>query len=72
MSTTTLYVPDEIVQKFQILAEKSGKSTADCMHEALLEHLENIEDAQNAMQTLSRIRSGKEKTYTLEEVEECL
>jgi len=66
---TTVQLPEELERRLDNLAKETGRSKADYIAEAVAEYLEDLEDMSLAEQTLKRIRQGKEKTYSLEEVE---
>lgn len=61
-------LPKEIEQRLGELAERTGRTKTFYAREAILEHLDDLEDMYLAEGVLSRIRSGEERTYTLEEV----
>ena len=62
-------LPADIENRLADLAAKTGRTKTFYAREAILEHIENLEDLYLAEQTLLRIRSGEERTYTLDEVE---
>lgn len=72
MATITLNLPNELIRFLEDEAKRTG-STKDKINEAALnkywEALEDAEDIADAEQVLADIKSGKEKTYTLAEVE---
>jgi RHH-type rel operon transcriptional repressor/antitoxin RelB len=65
-------LPEEIEARLNSLAKRTGRSKTFYAREAILQHLENLEDLYLAEQVVRRIQSGKEHTSTLEEVEERL
>lgn len=75
MATITLNLPNELICFLEDEAKRTG-STKDKISEAALnkywEALEDAEDIADAEQVLADIKSGKEKTYTLAEVEKEL
>lgn len=68
----TVRLPEEIEQRLKALAENTGRTKAYYVREALLEHLETLEDAYLAEKRLTEfIKSGK-KAIPLEDVERHL
>jgi RHH-type rel operon transcriptional repressor/antitoxin RelB len=65
-------LPPAVEKRLGVLAKRTGRTKTFYAREAILEHLEDLEDAYDADEALKRIRSGKEKLYTLEEVERRL
>lgn len=62
-------LPIEIENRLTALAAATGRTKSFYAREAIVEHIDDLEDLYLAEQTLRRIRSGAERTYTLEEVE---
>jgi RHH-type rel operon transcriptional repressor/antitoxin RelB len=60
-----LRLPDEIEQRLSDLAAKTGRSKSFYAREAILEHLEELEDAYLAAERLDK----PEKRWTQEELE---
>jgi len=69
---TSVRLPEEVEQRLTDLARATGRSKAYYIKEAIMEHLEDLEDVYLAEQTLEKIRRGEERVYTLEEVERDL
>jgi RHH-type transcriptional regulator, rel operon repressor / antitoxin RelB len=67
-----LRVPVEICDRLDALAKRTGRTKSFYVRTALLEYIEDVEDAYDADEVMKRIRSGKEKVYTLAEVERHL
>jgi RHH-type transcriptional regulator, rel operon repressor / antitoxin RelB len=63
-----LRLGDEIEQRLDRLAKKTGRTKTFYAREAILEHLDDLEDAFLAMQRLKR----PGKTYSAEEVKHVL
>jgi len=61
-------LPAEVENRLQALAQTTGRSQSFYAREAILEHLDNLEDLYLAEQCLLDIRSGKAKTIPIEEV----
>ena len=51
----------------RLLARRTGRTKAFYVREAILEHLENLEDMYLAERALKRIRSGEEQTIPLKD-----
>ena len=62
-------LPADIEDRLDALAQATGRTKTFYAREAILSHLEDLEDLYLAEQVLSRIRSGEETTATLAEVE---
>ncbi|MDH2998301.1 CopG family transcriptional regulator [Pasteurellaceae bacterium LFhippo2] len=65
----TVRLPDELQQRLDYLAIQTGRAKSYYVKEALESYLEDLEDLLLANAVLERARSGKEKTYSLEEIE---
>lgn len=65
-------LPVEIEHRLTELAKKTGRTKSYYAREAILAHLEDLEDVYLAEQARERVRRGEEPTYTLEEVGEEL
>jgi RHH-type transcriptional regulator, rel operon repressor / antitoxin RelB len=61
-------LPDEIEARLERLARKTGRSKADYVREAILEHLDDLEDIYLAEARLEDIRAGRSETIPLKEV----
>ena len=64
----TIRLPQSIEKRLEKLAQRSGRTKTYYAREAILLHLENLEDAYDAERVLRRVRTGRERTYTLDEV----
>ncbi len=62
-------LPEEIEARLDKLAKRTGRSKTFYAREAILEHLDDLEDLYVAEQVVRRIQSGEERTSTLDEVE---
>lgn len=58
----------EIENRLEKLARKTGRTKTFYAREAILEHLDDMEDLYLAEQQMTQIRAGKLKTIPLEEV----
>lgn len=72
MSAMSLRLPEEIGVRLNKLAERTGRSKTFYVREAILRHLEDLEDIYIAEQRLADLRAGRSRTYTSEEVEAML
>lgn len=61
-------LPEDVEQRLDDLARRTGRSKTFYAREAILEHLEDLEDLYLAEQQLAEIRAGRLKTIPLEEV----
>jgi len=61
-------LPEDIENRLDKLAAKTGRTKTYYVREAILEHLEDLEDVYLAEKTLMEIRSGKQKTVRIEEL----
>lgn len=60
-------LPEEIEARLNNLAKRTGRSKTFYAREAILEHLEDLEDRYLAESVLERIRSGEERTVPLKD-----
>lgn len=65
----TVRLPNELQQRLDHLATQTGRAKSFYVKEALVAYLEDLEDLLLANAVLERVRSGKEKVYSLEDVE---
>ena len=61
-------LPGEIENRLEALAQATGRTKTFYAREAILEHLDNLEDLYLAEQRLLDIRAGRSQTVPLEEV----
>jgi RHH-type transcriptional regulator, rel operon repressor / antitoxin RelB len=57
-----------IEERLQKPARRSDKTKTHYARMAILQYLDDLEDACEAERTLRRVRAGRERTYTLDEV----
>ena len=62
-------LPPDIEARLERLAKRTGRSKTFYAREAILEHLEDLEDLYLAEKVVARIRNGEERVSTLEEVD---
>jgi RHH-type rel operon transcriptional repressor/antitoxin RelB len=67
-----LRLPPEVEERLEALAKATGRSKSFYVREALLEHLDDMEDAYLAAATLERVRLGKERVFTTEQLRKDL
>jgi RHH-type transcriptional regulator, rel operon repressor / antitoxin RelB len=61
-------LPSEIEDRLEALAQATGRTKTFYAREAILEHIEDLEDLYLAEQRMIEIRAGRSQTVTLEEV----
>jgi RHH-type rel operon transcriptional repressor/antitoxin RelB len=61
-------LPAEIEKRLDALAKETGRTKTFYVREAILEHLDDLEDIYIAEQRLADIRSGKSKTTPHSEI----
>ncbi|MCY3703831.1 MAG: DUF6290 family protein [Rhodospirillales bacterium] len=64
----TIRLPADIEERLEQLAKATGRTKTFYAREAILRHLEDLEDLYLAEQSLAELREGRSRTYTLEEV----
>ena len=60
-----LRLAESIEKRLDKLAKRTGRTKSCYVREAILEHLDDLEDVYLAESVLDRIRSGEEKTVPL-------
>ena len=68
MTTLTLRLPDEISQRLDLLALKTGRTKTFYAREALEQYLEDMEDIYLAEAALERHKRDQYKTITHKEL----
>ncbi len=61
-------LPIEVETRLEALAQATGRTKTFYAREAILEHLDDLEDLYLAEQRLIDIRAGRSKTTPIEEV----
>jgi RHH-type rel operon transcriptional repressor/antitoxin RelB len=61
-------LPRTIEKRLEKLARRTGRTKTFYAREAILQHLEEIEDVYLAEEILERIRRGEERTISLKQV----
>lgn len=64
----TIRLPQAIEKRLEKLARRTGRSKTFYIREAIVQHLDDLEDVYFAKQALERIRSGQEPTVPLEDL----
>jgi RHH-type rel operon transcriptional repressor/antitoxin RelB len=67
-----LRLPEEIEIRLEKLAKSTGRTKSFYAREAIIEHLADLEDLYLAEKRLSKVRSVKTKTVSLNAVEAAL
>jgi len=67
-----IHLPPELEQRLEALAKATGRTKTFYAREAILEHLDDLEDLYLAEQRLLEIRAGRSKTHTIDEMERNL
>jgi RHH-type rel operon transcriptional repressor/antitoxin RelB len=61
-------LPAEIEKRLDVLAKETGRTKSFYVREAILEHLDDLEDIYDAEQQLAEIHAGRGTSVSLEEV----
>lgn len=61
-------LPDSIEKRLARLAKRTGRTKTFYAREAILKHIEDLEDIYDAERAWERIQSGKDKPIPLEDV----
>jgi len=61
-------LPQSIEKRLEKLARRTGRTKTFYAREAILKHIEDLEDVYAAEKVLERVRAGKEKTHSLDEI----
>ena len=59
-------LPQSIEERLESLARRTGRTKTYYVREAILEHLEDLENLYLAGRALERVRSGEERTVSLD------
>jgi len=68
ISTLAIRLPESIEKRLEKLAQRTGRTKTYYVREAILQHLDDLEDMYLAERVLDRIRDGEENTVPLEDV----
>jgi len=61
-------LPPEIERRLEALAKATGRTKTFYVREAILEHLEELEDLYLAERELKAVRAGRSKTVSLDDL----
>ena len=61
MKQTAVRIPDEMHDRLQKLAQKTGRTATFYIREAIETHIEDLEDAYLAEKALQKLSKGKDK-----------
>jgi len=61
-------LPESIEKRLEKLARRTGRTKTYYVREAILQHLDDLEDMYLAERVLDRVRDGEENTVPLEDV----
>jgi RHH-type rel operon transcriptional repressor/antitoxin RelB len=61
-------LPQSVEKRLEKLARRTGRTKSFYAREAILQHLEDLEDIYLAERALERIRNGEDDTISLEDV----
>ncbi|CAG9178026.1 hypothetical protein LMG23992_03632 [Cupriavidus laharis] len=62
-------LPDEIEERLEALAKRTGRTKTFYAREAIVQHLDDLEDLYLADKIAARVHAGEESTVTLDELE---
>ena len=65
-------LPVDVESRLDALAQATGRTKTFYVREAILEHLDDLEDLYLAEKRLIEHRAGRSKSHSLEEVERSL
>lgn len=65
---TAVRLPDEVFERLNALAARTGRTATFYIREAVEEHLDELEDLYLAEDVLARRKAGDDKTLTLDEL----
>ena len=72
MTAVSLRLPEDIKNRLDRLAKRTGRSKTYYMVEAISEKLEDLEDLYLTERRTRALRAGRSRTYTLDQVEKRL
>ena len=70
--SVSLRLPDDLTQRLNYLAEKTGRTKTFYMLEAIRQHIDDLEDLYLAEQRLLDVRAGRSITHSIDDVERHL
>jgi RHH-type rel operon transcriptional repressor/antitoxin RelB len=72
MSAISVELPEAVSARLNELAERTGRSKAEYVIEAVTEHLDELDDLTVAEQRMRDHLAGRSQSYSLDEVEKRL
>ncbi|NTE85482.1 DUF6290 family protein [Agrobacterium rubi] len=69
---TAIRLPDDTYERLKALSERTGRTSAYYIREAIEKHIEDMEDLYLAEEATRGRLENNERTYTLEEVKQRL
>ena len=63
-------LPEEMERRLDDLARNTGRTKTYYAREAIERYLEELEDVYQAEAVLERVRTGEERTFSLDELEQ--
>jgi RHH-type rel operon transcriptional repressor/antitoxin RelB len=63
-----LRLPPEIEERLEALAQRTGRSASDYARDAIIDHLDDLEDIEIAERRLEALRRGETDTIPLAEL----
>ena len=63
-------LPEKIEERLEQLAKRTGRTKAYYIRQAVIEHLQDLEDVEVADERLENLRSGKTRTVPLSQLME--
>lgn len=63
-----LRLPPDVEDRLEALARRTGRSKDDHARDAILDHLDNLEDLEVAQQRLAAVRGGESATIPLDDL----
>jgi RHH-type rel operon transcriptional repressor/antitoxin RelB len=70
--SVSLRLPDDLTQRLNHLAAKTGRTKTFYMLEAIKQHIDDLEDLYLAEQRLLDVRAGRSMTHSIDDVEHRL
>ena len=70
--TASVNLSDEIGAKLERLAARTGRSKSYYLREAVETHIDQLVRDYEILDTAQNVRAGRERTYSLAEVEDIL
>ena len=65
----SIRLPDDIEERLEALAKRTGRTKTFYARQAIVQHLDDLEDLYLAEEIAGRVGAGEEDTVTLDELE---